>query len=625
MKRLSIILATILCILILLGPLSIMKKAIFPNKSKSPNSRIHLNTSNTTRIEGSSKEDIGLEVSKILYPYGEEKTRLEAFIILQSDKWQDVLTLTPMIKAFNSSIITIDKSVSPQVLQHIKNSTIKGIPELNGAQILVLGKDIESLKKQLNFLNLNFTYIKYTNTDDLQRIVYSMPNIMQDQKYGFLVKDDDPLISIPVATWIINQGGVLLYADKENKLYNTSEDILKKNKFKQVYILADKKFDGSSILGPLKVKFERLSAFGPEEFAVRFAKLNSEKSAVGWDADRKRDDSGHNYILCSKDKPVLAALAAQLGGKGKSGPILWTESKRLSPVTENYLWRMKPNYWVTPSEGPYNNIWVVGDDSVISYGIQARVDYTQEIDSYESMGLQGVSGLDALAIIWLLISICGALWVALHSFLRMRYLSTLTKLMWILTVLLLGPIGLWMYIISYVNSPWMKMNNKVMWMRPLWKQAMVATVAGIAFGAGTIISFTFLNTLVGMPSILISEKSGIFLLGNPMVVVMLLAYIVALALNAYIFVPTIFIEVKDLSYRHARSEAALVAFVSITTVFIGMALMGWRLFMVYSPRIPEEDYMLWWGYTQLLVIVGGIVAYIPNLLLVKYGKNMGTV
>lgn len=625
MKRLSAILAIILCGLILLGPLSIAKKAILPNGSRPQSNRIHLNTANTTRIQGISKEDIGVEVSKALYPYGGDKIRPQVIIILQSDKWQDILTLIPMIRLYNSSIITVDKVISPKVLEHIQSSNIQGAAELDGAQLLVLGRDTKELESQLDIVNLNSKYINYKDTEDLQRWIYSIPKTMKEQKYAFLVKDDDPLISIPAATWIANQGGILLYVNKENKLYEISRDILKKNKFKQVYLLADRKLDGNSILDPLKVKFKRVSAFGPEDFAVRFAKLSSKGDSIGWDADRIKDDSGHNYILCSKNEPSLAAIASQLGRRGRGGPILWTEGKRLSSVTENYLWRMKPNYWVSSSEGPYNSTWIIGNDSIINYGVQARVDYIQEVDSYESMGKQGVSGLDALAIIWLMISICGSLWVALHSFLRMRYLSTLTKLMWILAVLLLGPIGLWIYIISYINSPWTKINNKIMWMRPLWKQALVATAFGIAFGSGIIVSFMFLSTLIGLPTVLISGGLGIYLLGNPIIMTMVIAYIAALILNAYVFIPSNFIEMKDLSYKHARSESTLVAFVSITFIFIGMAIMVWWLFSRYVPMIPGEDYMLWWGVIQLSVAVGGIISYIPNLLLIKFGKANGTV
>ncbi|OOB75942.1 hypothetical protein AXF41_13340 [Clostridium haemolyticum] len=62
--------------------------------------------------------------------------------------------------------------------------------------------------------------------------------------------------------------------------------------------------------------------------------------------------------------------------------------------------------------------------------------------------------------------------------------------------------------------------------------------------------------------------------------------------------------------------------VSITSIFIGIALSMWWLSIVYSPTIPEEDYILWWGFMYLSVLIGGIVSYIPNWLLVKYGKNL---
>lgn len=125
-------------------------------------------------------------------------------------------------------------------------------------------------------------------------------------------------------------------------------------------------------------------------------------------------------------------------------------------------------------------------------------------------------------------------------------------MMWILTVLVLGPVGLWVYIISYVNSPWMKANNKVLCMRPIWKQILVATVMGLSFGGSSIITIQYLMTIRGLPLGIFPEKSGVYLLGNPIIILMIVSYIISFIINIYCFVPTMFIEIKDISYKHAK-------------------------------------------------------------------------
>ncbi|NEZ48738.1 DUF4396 domain-containing protein [Clostridium botulinum] len=625
MKKVSIILASIVCVVLLLGPLSILRGLLYPSVYKNQYNRVHLNTLNTTRVLGENSEDVGVEVSKILYPAEDKEGNLGAIIVLQSDNWQDALAMMPVVRKYNAVLMTVGNSVSKKTYDYINEALPKGINDINGTQLFIFGKNIENLKAQLKDVKLKSTYLSYKTTDELQRYIYGMPNILNNEKYAFLVKDDNPLASIPSATWIAKEGGMLLYADKDNKLYESSKEILRNENIKNVYVLADKTLDGDGILKPFKAKVNRLVAFKPESFAVKFARFNDEKNSVGWASDRNRNNEGHNYILCSKANPMMAVLASQLSTKGRTGPMLWTESKGLSPITENYLWRMKPNYWVGGAEGPYNNVWIIGSNNILDYGTQSRVDYTQGINSYEMMGHGGVSGIEALCIVSILISIFGAIWTALHLFLRMRRLSLLVKIMWILTVLLLGALGLWIYIISYVDSPWMNVNNKVICMRPVWKQVLVATVMTLSFGGASIIAIQYIMTKIGLPIAILPEKSGVHLLGNPIIILMIVSYILAFILSVYFFVPDLFIEIKNISYIHAKKEAFVPVVVSITSIFIGIALSMWWLSVVYAPRIPEEDYILWWGFMHLSVVIGGIVSYIPNWLLVKFGKELGVV
>jgi len=345
---------------------------------------------------------------------------------------------------------------------------------------------------------------------------------------------------------------------------------------------------------------------------------------VGWNADRNRNDSGHNFILAAKGNPLMAITGTQLALKGKIGPLLWTEGDKLSTLTENYLWKMKPNFWVTPAEGPFNNVWILGTQKQINYGVQSRADFAQEIQSYEMMGEQGVGGLDVLSIIYLLSSLGGALWITFHLFLRMSGLFILTKLMWILAVLLLGPIGIYFYIVSYKDRPWMKMNNNLMWLRPLWNQVIVATIMGLAFGAASMVATGYLIAARGMFLIPFEGRAGLYLLGNPMIVNMIFSYIGAFILNSVIFMPTMMMRMRKLSYLEAFKNSLLTVFISMTSVSIGMMISMWWLHMVYSPMMPEENHVLWWGFMQLATLIGLLTAYIPNTFLVKYGRKMGT-
>lgn len=154
----------------------------------------------------------------------------------------------------------------------------------------------------------------------------------------------------------------------------------------KIYVIGKKNNVDEEDIKSLKVPVQKVYGYNPENFAINFAKFYDREEGFGWHSNRSRDDSNHNFILCSKEEPLMALVGSQLALKGKVGPILWTNKNYLSPLTENYLWRMKPNYWVTAAEGPYNSLWVMGNEDILPFSIQSRVDYTQEIQPYKTMG-----------------------------------------------------------------------------------------------------------------------------------------------------------------------------------------------------------------------------------------------
>lgn len=624
MKRISTILSIVLCTIMILGPLSVAKGMFFPGESKDQDTRVHTNTGNTTRIMAKTSEELSLRISDILYPSINTASKPNGYILIQSEQWQDIMTVLPLAQKYNSIILSIPNGVSTPVAEYIDQRTPLGIPQLEDTQILVLRNKPSTEETGIQTLNnLKSTVITYSDTNNLMDEVNNLPE-NNNKTYGFVVLDNDPLHSLPAATWIVNQGGTLLFADGSGKLYPSSEALLRSGKIKKVYPVGKESSSLEKNLKNLNVDVHPITADSAEQLSIRFAEFYDPVSLVGWNATLERRDSGHNYILASTETPSLGALAVQLAIKGKTGPLLWTKADKLSPIIENYLWKMKPDFWVTPAEGPFNHTLIVGDDSILNYKIQGRIDFIEEIQSYGMQGEQAVSGLDVLSILSILISIAGAMWITLHLFFRMKHLFILTKIMWILLVLLLGPVGIWLYIVSYKDRPWMKMGNNTMWKRPLWNQAAVATATGLAFGASTMVSTAYLLTLNGLPLIPLSGRFGMFLFGNPMILQFIIVYVVAFILNSTVFMPTMLMRMRNLSYKEAVKNSIPTVAISMTSVSLGMMTAMWWLKMEYLPMMPEEDHILWWGVAQAATLIGGLTAFIPNWRLVRYGRKMGT-
>jgi len=619
MKRISVILSLIIALVLLVGPMIIVKEVIFPKTSKVQTNRLHLNSGNTIRVMGKDAVDIGIETAKILFPSTDEESSPKGYIVLGTNNWQEILSVIPLMAKYRSPILIMDNQRTEDIINHIKSNLPLGIDELEGIQILAFNITSKSIRNKLESIDVNTEYVDYENIHQLQDHVYSLPGMIEGQKYGFIVSEQNPMAAIPAATWIAHAGGVLMFTSKD-KLSNDMARLLSEQPFKKIFIVGEQN-EGSL---PQNTTFETevIPYKDPESFSVEFAKFYDANNFVGWGYNNTRKDNSHNYILSSRKEKELSALSTQLAYEGKIGPLLWTDGERLSSVVGNYLWLMKPNFWVTPTEGPFNSVWIIGDQSKIDFSVQGRVDYSQEIQNYETLGEQAVSGLDTLSILSLLISLCSALWVSAHIYLRMKSLFILTKIMWVLIVLLLGPIGLIFYIISYRAAPWMSMNNNLMWKRPLWNQALVAAIMGVSFGAAAMTATAFIVAWLGQPLTII--RGTFFFLGNPMIVQMIIMYIVAFLCNALIFMPTMLMKMRKLSYYEGVKNSLLTVFISMTSVSLGKMVSMWWLQMVYSPMMPEENHVLWWGFMQLSILIGLITAYIPNWYLVRYGRKMGT-
>ncbi|WP_409069700.1 DUF4396 domain-containing protein [Clostridium sp. FAM 1755] len=622
MKKLFTRIAIFLCIILIWGQCIILKNIVFPNGISHRNNRTHSNTSNTIRVSGNSSKEVGIKVTEILFPALNTESKPNGLIIYKGNNWKDVLALMPLVKKYNSPIIPFNENEEGSLLTYINKLKPKGISSLNNAQVLIYGNNINTLKDNLEKRNIKVFNINYKDTNSVLQEVYKNVFLNSNKSYGFIVSDEDPLMTIPVATWMVQNGGVPLYLNSEKKLYTASKNILPN--ISKIYVIGKKDNANNEFIQSLKVPVERIYGYNAENCAINCAKFYDREEGFGWHSNRSRNDNNHNFILCSKEEPLIALVGSQLALKGKMGPILWTDKNYLSSLTENYLWRMKPNYWMTPTEGPYNNLWIMGNENILPFSIQSRADYISEIQDYKTMGNQGVSGLDSISIIFSLISILGALWVSLHLYFRMKNLSILTKLMWILTVLLLGPIGIWFYVISYINSPWINMNGKIIYLRSLWKQTSVATLSSLAFGASSIIAVNYILTYIGSPLIPFYARYGVYLFGNPMILKMIISYLIAFLLDLFVFTPTMLIEMKSIKYKDAVKESLLLVFVSITAISVGMMLSIWWLNMSYSSIMLHENNILWFGFMALSVFIGFLIAYIPNWILVRNGKKMGT-
>ena len=87
-----------------------------------------------------------------------------------------------------------------------------------------------------------------------------------------------------------------------------------------------------------------------------------------------------DWCLRTRDRPLDAAAAASLSASGKYGPLLLLDDAGELPRSlESFLLDIQPGYRFDPVRGVYNHAWLMGDESAISVGVQARIDELSEI------------------------------------------------------------------------------------------------------------------------------------------------------------------------------------------------------------------------------------------------------
>lgn len=374
-------------------------------------------------------------------------------------------------------------------------------------------------------------------------------------------------------------------------------------------------------------QLQTLPSFEGARGAVEFAEFYDVDGGLGWGYDRSRRNGYHHYILALDGDWKSAFGAATLAPTNRT-PLLWTEADRLSGVTEAYLWKIKPEFYREPDEGPFLHTWVAGGLDRIAFGPQARSDLALETGHYRTKSAAGASALELLMIGWMILSLSLAGWVALHVARRMQALHWTMKYGWPLLVLITGPIGLWMYLALYHRQPrtHMTMHGETMakWHRGPQGQVGAATAMGVAFDMPLMVVVSYVVTLFGMPAIIFNGP--LFWIGQSMVVTMLIAYAVPLLVATVLYETPMQMMHRRVGFSAGLRHAWSPMTAAMTAGWVGMMGSMWWLHMIYpvGMSMPEEDEVRWWGLVAFAVLIGVLFEWLVNFWLVRSGRRPGS-
>ena len=402
---------------------------------------------------------------------------------------------------------------------------------------------------------------------------------------------------------------VLFYA--EDQLSGTIND----NNLK-AYIIGPKNFLPKEIENQFE-ESEHITAGSPQLLAIKLAKFRDEETEFGWGRDAGRKN-GYLHFVVTVPNDALMGLAALPYARSNNATLLYAENNGgISGALDAYAFSQRPDWFVTPSEGPFRHFWIVSDR--ISYATQGRLDFAVEKAEYASMGPVALGDTEVLLLILIIWGIASALFVWIHSLYTLPMVKMPVKIGWVLGSLLLPVLGPVLYINAYRRPSIKTEKGEWQWIRTHNQQSAAATIMSFGYGATMMIAVGFLFVWFGFPLVFGEWIEGpFFWLGAGMNIMMIAMYIIPVLLAwRFIQYPMKKMMMPQMSNKQASKMAFITAALSMLAVSIGMMTSAWLLLMEKFPMMPAEDDVLWFGSMWLASFIGFLVAWPLNWIMIR--------
>ena len=215
--------------------------------------------------------------------------------------------------------------------------------------------------------------------------------------------------------------------------------------------------------------------------------------------------------------------------------------------------------------------------------------------------------IDAILFVWFVLTALSVIYVAWDTFTNNPEM-TVMKWGWILVTLYLGPVCLFLYIMS-CKEPAPGTHEE--FINPLWKQALGSAIHCVAGDATGIIVAATITALLGFP----------------MWIDLIVEYVGGFAFGLLIFQSLFMRDMMGGSYRKAVEHSLYPEWVSMNFMMAGMFPTMALLMMGRDMRAMEPTQLVYWGAMSAAVGVGVLTCYPMNVWMVNKGlkHGMGTV
>lgn len=339
-----------------------------------------LATKNTIRIPGEDPVGNAAGSALTVYPSNNPTTRPQVVTVAEKNDWRAALALSVLsARPLEAPMLLSEKGSVPDITQSAfdaLNPTSATIPGLVLKPQAIVAGNAKVPDKVPRIQLANDTYEKLSLSIDAlwTKITGGKPS------REVIVTTADPAFkrfALPAAPLAAKTGSPIFYVNQDTVPRATLRAIEAHNK-PTIYVIGPPKAVSDAILKRLK-RFGRVVRIGGNtapDNAVKVAVYQDPQSGWGWGID----NPGHGLVVMNSHSEMDVAAATTLSSGAAFGPLLVNNrSNVLDRELRNYLLDIQPGFIDEPSNGVYNRAWLLGNEEVLSAGLQAEIDKLCEI------------------------------------------------------------------------------------------------------------------------------------------------------------------------------------------------------------------------------------------------------
>lgn len=333
---------------------------------------------NSSRMNAADPYQAAVLVSQAIWPATHEGNRPGGVILVDAEDWQTAAIMANFVHfPINGPVLFVRKDSVPEVTAK-EIARIKGAP--GKALTVLLGGALDpKVEQAVRGMGLSPESIRADNPAALAKAV----DARYAQLHGSVPASvligslDSPEFTLPGVHWIAHMPDPLLYVTKESVPEETRQALQTRGGKANMYLLGPEGVVSKSVEQSLAAfgKVTRIAGKDAIEQAIAFAKFYDPVTKFGWNITTP----GHNVTFIPAGARALAVAAAPFSHLGKHAPMLWTDRDSVPKPVSDYLESIRPRFKESPSEGPFNHAWVLGDEPLLSAKAHGLLDDALEI------------------------------------------------------------------------------------------------------------------------------------------------------------------------------------------------------------------------------------------------------